>query len=399
MAAMVMALNDAVCAAVVVQGDSSSVRAASEHDFDALPRTSPDRLVWWRVRLMRESVLGWWAVSGRRCHRRDPAALAGWYGGWQCPGCRIAAAAVDRAWARAHSAWCGWADAMAIPMRRIKRPTCAPIFMSARRSVPQVPSADRVCASPAAAQRAEQPGGHRGESPAQPVGAHGGGRVRAAHRWIWHALVRFSISPRAQQMRLERVQASISARRSEVMMKRGSASPIARRRRDRLSSVDQRRSRTRRAGVPVRAASSSTRARSMARFSTRRALRARPKTRSTRCASHQAISAAQAKPLSARSRRCRGRGGSGPLRGRAAGIRGDRPAVERCDHPAPLDRCTAERRRAALRQHREPPLRRIRSLSQKNFRPFRAPMHRQGVRFTGRGAAGQPGFAGAPRRW
>ena len=39
----------------------------------------------------------------------------------------------------------------------------------------------------------------------------------------------------------------------------------------------------------------------MASSSTRRALRARPKTKSTRCASHQAISASRAKPLSARS--------------------------------------------------------------------------------------------------
>ena len=40
----------------------------------------------------------------------------------------------------------------------------------------------------------------------------------------------------------------------------------------------------------------------MAISSTRRGLRARPKTKSTRFASHQAISASRAKPLSARSR-------------------------------------------------------------------------------------------------
>ena len=79
-------------------------------------------------------------------------------------------------------------------------------------------------------------------------------------------------------------------------MKRGLASPrvhsalpMTRRRRDQLLSVDQRKSRKRRAGLPVRSASSSAQARSTASSSTRRALRARPKTKSTRCASHQAI--------------------------------------------------------------------------------------------------------------
>jgi hypothetical protein len=57
-----------------------------------------------------------------------------------------------------------------------------------------------------------------------------------------------------------------------------------------------------------------------------------------------------------------------------AGIRGDRPTVEAGDHGAALDRGELEQRRATLRRHRGPPLRRGKALSQKDFRRLRAPM-------------------------
>ena len=56
--------------------------------------------------------------------------------------------AVSLAWARANSFWKGCAEAMAILMRRTDRRPWAPILRSARRSVPQVASANRVWARP-----------------------------------------------------------------------------------------------------------------------------------------------------------------------------------------------------------------------------------------------------------
>jgi hypothetical protein len=76
----------------------------------------------------------------------------------------------------------------------------------------------------------------------------------------------------------------------------------------------------------------------------------------------------------------------GPVRGpeqQRAGIRGDRPAVKAGDHGAALNGCKLEQRRATLRLHRGPPLRRGKALSQKNFRRFRAPMHLRIVRYAG----------------
>jgi hypothetical protein len=75
-----------------------------------------------------------------------------------------------------------------------------------------------------------------------------------------------------------------------------------------------------------------------------------------------------------------------PVRGaeqQRPGVRGDRPAVEAGDHTPVLDRCELEQRRATLRRHRGPPLRRRKALSQKNFRRFRAPMHLRLVRDPG----------------
>jgi hypothetical protein len=66
-----------------------------------------------------------------------------------------------------------------------------------------------------------------------------------------------------------------------------------------------------------------------------------------------------------------------------AGIGGDRPAVEAGDHGAAFDGYKLEQRRATLRRHRGPPLRRREPLSQKNFRRFRAPMHLRLVRYAG----------------
>ena len=57
-------------------------------------------------------------------------------------------AAVSLAWARANSSWKGCAEAMASLMRRTDRRTWAPILSSARRSVPQVASANWVWRRP-----------------------------------------------------------------------------------------------------------------------------------------------------------------------------------------------------------------------------------------------------------
>jgi hypothetical protein len=75
-----------------------------------------------------------------------------------------------------------------------------------------------------------------------------------------------------------------------------------------------------------------------------------------------------------------------PVRGpeqQRPGVGGDRPAVEAGHHTPGLDRCELEQRRVTLRRHRGPPLRRVKSLSQKNFRRFRAPMHLWLVRDAG----------------
>ena len=66
-----------------------------------------------------------------------------------------------------------------------------------------------------------------------------------------------------------------------------------------------------------------------------------------------------------------------------AGIRGDRAAVEGRHHAAALDGCKIEQRRATLRLHRGSLLRRGKSLSQRNFRRFRTPMHPRVVRYSG----------------
>jgi hypothetical protein len=57
------------------------------------------------------------------------------------------------------------------------------------------------------------------------------------------------------------------------------------------------------------------------------------------------------------------------------GIRGDLAAVERRHHLAALDHFITEQITATLCRHRGAPLLRANSLSQKNYRRFRAPMH------------------------
>jgi hypothetical protein len=64
-------------------------------------------------------------------------------------------------------------------------------------------------------------------------------------------------------------------------------------------------------------------------------------------------------------------------------IRGDPPAVERCHHGAAFHPCKLEQRRATLCRHRDPPLLSAKTLSQKNFRRFRGPVHLQRVRNPG----------------
>ena len=71
-----------------------------------------------------------------------------------------------------------------------------------------------------------------------------------------------------------------------------------------------------------------------------------------------------------------------------AGIRGDLAAIERGHHLAALDHFITEQVAATLCRHRGAPLRRVNSLSQKNYRRFRAPMHLLPVR--------NPGFRNGP---
>jgi hypothetical protein len=66
-----------------------------------------------------------------------------------------------------------------------------------------------------------------------------------------------------------------------------------------------------------------------------------------------------------------------------AGIRRDRAAVEGGDHLAALDHFIPKQIAATLRRHRGAPLLRVNSLSQKNYRRFRAPMHLSSVRNPG----------------
>ena len=61
-------------------------------------------------------------------------------------------------------------------MRRTLMRTRAPSLRSFSRIVPQVASANCVCASRCGGARTEQHIGHRGEPEPQLVGAHGGGR-------------------------------------------------------------------------------------------------------------------------------------------------------------------------------------------------------------------------------
>jgi hypothetical protein len=60
----------------------------------------------------------------------------------------------------------------------------------------------------------------------------------------------------------------------------------------------------------------------------------------------------------------------------AAGIRGDLAAVERSHHLTALDHFITEQVAATLCRHRGPPLRQLKSLWQKSYARFRAPMHR-----------------------
>jgi hypothetical protein len=65
------------------------------------------------------------------------------------------------------------------------------------------------------------------------------------------------------------------------------------------------------------------------------------------------------------------------------GIRRDATAVERRNHLAPIRACKPEQRCATLCRHRDAPLRFDKSLSQKNFRRFRGPVHLISVRNAG----------------
>ena len=82
----------------------------------------------------------------------------------------------SRRWASANSSCHGQAEAIATLMRRTLMRTRAPSFSSFSRMVPQVASANWVCASPMRRKRAEQHIGHRGKPQAELVGPHGGGR-------------------------------------------------------------------------------------------------------------------------------------------------------------------------------------------------------------------------------
>jgi hypothetical protein len=66
-----------------------------------------------------------------------------------------------------------------------------------------------------------------------------------------------------------------------------------------------------------------------------------------------------------------------------AGIGGDLAAVERSHHLAPFDDFITKQVAATLCRHRGAPLHRVKSLSQKNYRRFRAPMHLPAVRNPG----------------
>jgi hypothetical protein len=65
------------------------------------------------------------------------------------------------------------------------------------------------------------------------------------------------------------------------------------------------------------------------------------------------------------------------------GVRGHLTAIERSHHLAPLDHFITEQVAATLCRHRGAPLRRVKSLSQKNYRRFRAPVHLLPVRNPG----------------
>ena len=67
----------------------------------------------------------------------------------------------------------------------------------------------------------------------------------------------------------------------------------------------------------------------------------------------------------------------------AAGSRSHHPAIKRRLHRAPFDACKTEQVRATLCRHRGAPPIQGKSFSQKNFRPFRAPMHLLSVRNPG----------------
>ena len=103
------------------------------------------------------------------------AALAGQYGIYALSGSYQAIALRSRAWASANSSCHGQADAIAILIRRTLTRTSAPNFSSFRRMVPQVASANCVCARADATQGAEQHVSHRGEPKAELVGLHGRG--------------------------------------------------------------------------------------------------------------------------------------------------------------------------------------------------------------------------------
>ena len=66
-----------------------------------------------------------------------------------------------------------------------------------------------------------------------------------------------------------------------------------------------------------------------------------------------------------------------------AGVRGDLPAVESSHHLAALDHFIPEQIAATLCRHQGTPPDRLKSLSQKNYRQSRAPMHLLPVRNPG----------------
>ena len=66
-----------------------------------------------------------------------------------------------------------------------------------------------------------------------------------------------------------------------------------------------------------------------------------------------------------------------------AGVRGGIAAIERRHHRPPLDHFKTEQVAATLRRHRGSPLRQLKSLWQKSYARFRAPMHLLPVRNPG----------------